>query len=107
MDWLIDLLAIVEEEDGREWDDEREDDEDVFAYEGQERRAMAQFDKFLRKSMVAFLEEKNEECEELEMALLDQFQKDNERVEGYLMELDAECERMAKEIEFLKGEANG
>ncbi len=80
---------------------------DAQTLDGSAERVRAQFHKFLRKSMVAFLSDDNDECEELEGALLDTFQKDSERVEVYLAGLDDECGRMREEIASLNEEVNG
>jgi hypothetical protein len=50
-----------------------------------------QFNIFLRKSMVAFLNDNNDECDELEGALLDTFQKDSDRVDVFIAGLLDEC----------------
>ena len=57
--------------------------------------------------MVAFLNDDNDECEELEGALLDTFQKDSERVEMYLTGLDHECGKMREDIAALNEEVDG
>jgi len=57
--------------------------------------------------MVAFLNDDNDECEELEGALLDTFQKDSERVEMYLTGLDYECGKMREDIAALNEEVDG
>ena len=46
---------------------------------------------FLRKSMVAFLKDNNDECDELEGALLDKFQKDSDRADVFIAGLLDEC----------------
>ena len=115
IDWLVDLLVIRDEEGPLEWgpDGGTADttsgaaDRDVLTLDGSAERVTMQFHKFLRKSMVAFMNDDNDEREELEGALLDTFQKDSERVEVYLTGLDYECEKMRDEIASLNEEVNG
>ncbi len=49
------------------------------------RRVECQFQKFLRKSFVTFLDNDNEECKELDKALIDKLQRDSKRVNAYLI----------------------
>ena len=109
IDWLVDLLAIRDEEEPLDWgpDEGAAADEASRTLDGSAERVRAQFHKFLRKSMVAFLNDDNDECEELEGALLDAFQKDSERVEMFLTGLDYECGKMREEIAALNEEVNG
>jgi len=113
IDWLVDVLTIRDEEEVLEWgpdetDLANEDEEDqLLAWEGSSERVEQQFIKFLRKSMVAFLNGDNEECEELEGMLLDEFQQDSEKVEAYLTGLDDECGNMREEVALLDDEVNG
>jgi kinetochore protein NDC80 len=111
IDWLVDLLAIRDEEEALDWGpDEGGGAADATAsqtLDGSAERVRAQFHKFLRKSMVAFLNDDNDECEELEGALLDTFQKDSERVEMYLTGLDYECGKMREDIAALNEEVDG
>lgn len=112
IDWLIDFLGYQQEEIELNWEDSDEEEEskiqlELMTYQGQEKRAQSQYDKFLRKSMLAFLDDNSEMAEALECELLDQFLVDNERIDAYLNGLDEECERMKEEIEFLNSEARG
>mmetsp|Transcript_5498 Transcript_5498/g.11975 ORF Transcript_5498/g.11975 Transcript_5498/m.11975 type:complete len:733 (+) Transcript_5498:145-2343(+) len=113
IDWLIDVLVICDGEEIAEWapdEDDRsaeEEEEEILTLAGSSGRVERQFHKFLRKSFVAFLDDDNEECEELEGALLDELQRDSERVEAYLTGCDDECGRMSEEIELLNREVDG
>ena len=111
IDWLVDVLTIRDEEDPLDWvQDETTggiSGQDALSYDESVRRVRMQFHQFLRKGMVAFLNGDNDECEELEGALLDTFQKDNERIEVYLTGLDDECGRIREEIASLNQEVNG
>lgn len=109
IDWLVDVLTIRDEEEQFEWgpDDADVNEEELLTFNGSSERAEQQFHKFLRKSMVAFLNDDNNECEELEGALLDEFQRDSEGVEAYLTGLDEECGQMREEIAVLNEEVNG
>ena len=124
IDWLVDVLVIRDEEDQLDWwgpednvnvvdnvDDNTtktdSSDGELLTVTGSADRVGTQFHKFLRKSMVAFLNDNNELCEELEGGLLDVFMKDSERVEAYLTGLDAECGKMKEEIGVLNAEVDG
>lgn len=125
IDWLVDVLVIRDEEDQLDWwgpsdvnvdnvDDNnatdsnsKNNDGELLTVTGSATRVGTQFHKFLRKSMVAFLNDNNELCEELEGGLLDVFMKDSERVEAYLTGLDAECGKMKEEIGMLNAEVDG
>ncbi|KAL7529569.1 hypothetical protein ACHAXR_003033, partial [Thalassiosira sp. AJA248-18] len=109
IDWLVDVLTIRDDEDVLEWgpDDADLNEDELLMLQGSSERVEQQFHKFLRKSMVAFLNDDNNECEELEGALLDEFQRDSEGVEAYLTGLDEECGRMREEIAVLNEEVNG
>jgi hypothetical protein len=72
--------------------------DDAPTLDGSAERIRAQFHEFLCKSMVAFLNDDNDKCKELEGALLDAFQKDRERVEVCITGLHYECEKMREEI---------
>jgi 3-methyladenine DNA glycosylase AlkC len=61
---------------------------------------------FLRKSIAAFLNDDNDECDELEGALLDTFQKDSDRVNVFIAGLLDECGTMKEEISSLNEEVN-
>ena len=80
---------------------------DAPTLDGSAKRIRAQFNKFLRKSYVAFLNDDNDKCKKLEGALLDSFQKDIERVDVYITGLYHECEKMREEIAALNQEENG
>ena len=114
IDWLVDLLVIRDEEEPLGWGlDEgmtgatNGGEQNALTLDESAERVRMQFHKFLRKSMVAFLNDDNDECEELEGSLLDSFQKDSERVEMYLTGLDDECGRMREEIASLNEEVIG
>eukprot|EP00571_Detonula_confervacea_P007692 CAMPEP_0172324148 /NCGR_PEP_ID=MMETSP1058-20130122/50580_1 /TAXON_ID=83371 /ORGANISM="Detonula confervacea, Strain CCMP 353" /LENGTH=703 /DNA_ID=CAMNT_0013040345 /DNA_START=80 /DNA_END=2191 /DNA_ORIENTATION=- len=109
IDWLVDVLTIRDEEEGLDWGPDECDlnEEELLTLDGSSDRVEMQCHKFLRKSMVAFLKDDNEECEELEGGLLDEFQKDSEKVEAHLTGLDDECGRMREEIAVLNEEVNG
>ena len=109
IDWLVDVLTIRDEEEQYDWgpNDEDLNDEELLTITGSSERVEMQFHKFLRKSMVAFLNDNNEECEELEGGLLDEFMKDSEKVEVYLTGLDGECGTMKEEIAKMNAEVNG
>jgi kinetochore protein NDC80 len=115
IDWLVDLLVIRDEEEPLEWGPDKGTadttsgaaDRDVLTLDGSAERVTMQFHKFLRKSMVAFPNDDNDEREELEGALLDTFQKDIKRVKVYLTGLDDKCVRMREEIASLNEEVNG
>ena len=116
IDWLVDLLVIVDEEEQLDWGPDDEGtadttsgaaDRDALTLDGSAERVTMQYHKFLRESMVPFLNDDNDECEELEGALLDTFQKDIKRVEVYVTGLDDECGRMREEIASLNEEVNG
>ena len=109
IDWLIDVLTIRDEEEQLDWGPDESDlnEEELLTINGSADRVGMQFHKFLRKSMVAFLNDNNEECEELEGGLLDTFQKDSEKVEAYITGLDGECGQMREEIAMLNEEVNG
>ena len=110
IDWLVDVLTIRDEEEPLDWGPDETtsgNGQDALSYDESAERVRMQFHKFLRKSMVAFLNDDSDECEELEGSLLDTFQKDNERIEVYLTGLDDECGRMREEIASLNQEVNG
>ena len=109
IDWLVDLLIIKDGEDELEWGPGEADmsEDELATLGGSTDRVERQFHSFLRKSMVAFLRDDNEECEELEGRLLDEFQKDCEKVEAYVTGFDGECGRMAEEIAGLNAEVDG
>lgn len=109
IDWLVDVLMIRDDEEALEWgpDDADVNEEELLTLNGSSDRVEYQFHKFLRKSMVAFLNDDNDECEELEGTLLDEFQRDSEGVEAYLTGLDEECGKMREEIAMLNEEVNG
>lgn len=110
IDWLVDMLIDRDEEDQFEWDLDEEDkrkDEVWLTFNGNADRIKQQFYKFLRKSMVAFLNDDSAECEELEGRLLDTFLKDCEIVEQYVTGLDEECGVMKEDIAALMKEVNG
>ncbi|KAL7470602.1 hypothetical protein ACHAXS_010850 [Conticribra weissflogii] len=125
IDWLIDFLTIWVEEERLDWDSDDEEEEErgegntttisetlqrkekFLTFEAQEKRATQQFDKFLRKSIVAYLENDNDTCDSLEYELLEVFDRDNEKLHQFLNQLDAENERMSAEIDLLNGEASG
>ena len=107
IDWLVDLLAIRDGEEALDWGPapegaaERpgaEETEEVLTLEGSAARVERQFHAFVRKTMVAFLRDDREEGEELEVALLEEFQRDSDKVEAYFAELDEECSAKSAEI---------
>ncbi|KAL3760419.1 hypothetical protein ACHAWU_005954 [Discostella pseudostelligera] len=109
IDWLVDLLLLRDDEEQFDWEpDEMTENEcsDWLTFNGNADRIKKQYHKFLRKSMVAFLNDNSEECEELEGNLLDTFQRDCERVERYVTGLDEECGNMREDIAVLNEEAN-
>lgn len=106
IDWLVDLLTIRDDEESHDWGPD-DNEEAVMTMTASLAQIESQFHKFLRRSMVAYLNDDNEECEELEGSLLDTFQKDSERVEVFLTGLDDECSRMKAEIESLHEDVNG
>jgi kinetochore protein NDC80 len=109
IDWLVDLLTIRDEEEVHDWgpDDTASADGGVLTLDASLELIDIQFHHFLRKSMVAFLNDNNDECAELEGALLDTFQKDHLRVEENLTALDNECGLMKEEIASLSAEVDG
>ena len=112
IDWLVDLLVIQDEREPLGWGlDEGAvggaGGRDAPTLDGSAKRIRAQFNKFLRKSYVAFLNDDNDKCKKLEGALLDSFQKDRERVDVYITGLYHECEKMREEIAVLNQEENG
>lgn len=112
IDWLVDLLVIQDEREPLGWGlDEGAvggaGGRDAPTLDGSAKRIRAQFNKFLRKSYVAFLNDDNNKCKKLEGALLDSFQKDRERVDVYITGLYHECEKMREEIAVLNQEENG
>jgi len=114
IDWLVDLLAIVDEEDALDWGlDEgtmgptNGGGQNALTLDESAKRVRMEFHKFLRKGMVAFMNGDIDECKELEGALLDTFQEDIERVEMYLTRLDYECGKMREDIAALNDEVDG
>jgi len=109
IDWLVDLLIIKDEEEGLDWGPDETDlnEEDLLTLDGSAERVEMQYHKCLRKSMVAFLKDDNDECAELEGELLDEFRKDDEKVEAYLTQCDEDCGRMREEINMLNEGVNG
>ena len=109
IDWLVDLLTIRDEEEVHDWgpDDTASADGGVLTLDASLELIDVQFHHFLRKSMVAFLNDNNDECAVLEGALLDTFQKDHLRVEENLTALDNECGLMKEEIASLSAEVDG
>ncbi len=110
IDWLVDLLIARDEEEQFDWDPDDADqnmDEVWLTLNGNAGRIKQQFHKFLRKSMVAFLEDISEECEELEAGLLDTYLKDCEKVEQCVTGLDEECGKMREEIAIMNEEVHG
>jgi kinetochore protein NDC80 len=108
IDWLVDLLLLRDEEEQFDWepDENESSSDDWLTFNGNADRIKKQYHKFLRKSMVAFLNDNSEECEELEGNLLDTFLRDCERVERYVTGLDEECGKMREDIAVLNEEAN-
>ncbi|KAL7521989.1 hypothetical protein ACHAWX_006685 [Stephanocyclus meneghinianus] len=93
-----------------DWADEEEDEEELFAMESNADRATRQFDAFLRKSMVAFMQatdDDNERCAELEAELLEVWETDNDRTDRYLAQVDGEVAEMKGEVEMLERENEG
>eukprot|EP00804_Cyclotella_cryptica_P023223 CCRYP_000416-RA/>CCRYP_000416-RA protein AED:0.05 eAED:0.05 QI:835/1/1/1/1/1/3/192/486 len=109
IDWLLDVLSVVEAEAECDWMEDKEE-EDLFSMESNAERATRQYDAFLRKSMVAFMQatdDDNERCAELEAELLEVWEVDNERTDRYLAEVDGEVAAMKREVEELEMENEG
>ena len=109
IDWLVDVLIVAEEETKLDWEIEVNPQEEELllqTLQGMNTRSEKQWHQFLRKSMVSFLNNDQEECDELEGDLLETFQKDNEKVEAYLNRMIEENEATKVEIERLVAEVN-
>ena len=107
IDWLVDLLIVIEA--ARDWELEEDLQEEELllqTFQGIRQRSEKQWYQFLRKSMVSFLDNDQEESEKLECDLLDAFDRDNEKVEAYLNRMIEENEATALEIERLIAEVN-
>ncbi|KAL7549627.1 hypothetical protein ACHAWF_017696 [Thalassiosira exigua] len=110
IDWLVDLLAIVDDEVPREWEEEdtlERREEELSTLEGSAARIERQYYAYLRKSMRAFLDDDNEGCEALEVALQDEYGRDHDAVEANLTELDEDIGRMQVEMAGLGEEVEG
>ena len=108
--WLVQVLIFWDEEEQFNSNlDEADQNEDKvwLTSHGNVDRIEQQFYKFLRKSMVAFLNDDSEKSKELEGELLDMFGEDCEKVEQYVTELDDECGKMKEDIAAMRKEVNG
>ena len=109
IDWLVDVLLIAEEETKLDWEMEENPQEEELLFQtcqGMNQRSEKQWHQFLRKSMVSFLNNDQEVCDELEGDLLETFHKDNEKVETYLNKMIEENEMTKAEIARLIAEVN-
>jgi len=109
IDWLVDVLIVAEEETKLDWEIEVNPQEEELllqTLQGMNTRSEKQWHQFLRKSMVSFLNNDQEECDELEGDLLEAFHRDNEKVEAYLNRMIEENEATKVEIERLVAEVN-
>jgi kinetochore protein NDC80 len=106
IDWLVDMLLIVEQESPYDWTDDFPEEE-LYDQSTNADRATRQFDEFLRKSLVAFLADDDEGCAALELELLQVWEKDNEVTDGYLASVDGEVKGMKEEVERLEMENEG
>jgi len=109
IDWLVDVLVVAEGETTLDWEMEENPQEEELllqTFQGISQRSERQWHQFLRKSMVSFLNNDQEECDELEGDLLEAFHRDNEKVEAYLNRMIEENEGTKLEIERLNAEVN-
>ena len=109
IDWLVDVLMVAEEETKLDWEMEVNPQEEALllqTFQGMNQRSEKQWYQFLRRSMVSFLNNDQEECDELEGDLLEAFHRDNEKVEAYLNRMIEENEGTKAEIERLNAEVN-
>jgi len=109
IDWLVDVLIVAEGEATLDWEMEEDPQEEELllqTFQGISQRSEKQWHQFLRKSMVSFLNNDQEECDELEGDLLEAFHRDNEKVEAYLNRMIEENEATKLEIERLNAEVN-
>jgi kinetochore protein NDC80 len=109
IDWLVDVLMVAEEESKFDWEMEENPQEEELllqTFQGMNQRSEKQWHQFLRRCMVSFLNNDQEECDELEGDLLEAFHRDNEKVEAYLNRMIEENEGTKMEIERLNAEVN-
>jgi len=109
IDWLVDVLMVTEEESKFDWEMEENPQEEELllqTFQGINQRSEKQWHQFLRRCMISFLNNDQEECDELEGDLLEAFHRDNEKVEAYLNRMIVENEAFKMEIERLNAEAN-
>mmetsp|Transcript_19429 Transcript_19429/g.33117 ORF Transcript_19429/g.33117 Transcript_19429/m.33117 type:complete len:706 (-) Transcript_19429:92-2209(-) len=109
IDWLVDVLVVAEGEATLDWEMEENPQEEELllqTFQGMSQRSERQWHQFLRKSMISFLNNDQEECDELEGDLLEAFHRDNEKVEAYLNRMIEENEGTKLEIERLNAEVN-
>ena len=109
IDWLVDVLVVAEGEATLDWEMEENPQEEELllqTFQGMSQRSEKQWHQFLRKSMISFLNNDQEECDELEGDLLEAFHRDNEKVEAYLNRMIEENEGTKLEIERLNAEVN-
>lgn len=107
IDWLVDMLGLIEGESARDWMDDPSTEEELYTLESNENRATRQFDAYLRESMPAFLTGREERCMELEAELLEVWERDDQRCDEYLEEIEKECGGMKVEIAELERDIDG
>lgn len=109
IDWLIDLLIVVEGESQFDWeeDENNQNEEELYSFESNIERATRQFNRYLRKSMPAFLAGEEERMQELEAELMEVWEQDDQRCDAYLEGIERECGGIRGEIEGLEAEFAG
>ena len=107
IDWLLDVLSVVEVEAAHDWTDDLDTEEELYNVDSNADRATRQFDAFLRKSMPAWLRDERELCEELEAELLHVWEGDTKTTEAFLDGVEGDCKGLGVQIEAMERENQG
>ena len=107
IDWLVDMLCMVEAESPFDWMDDMDNTEELYSMESNVERATRQFDAFLRAAFVAFLNGEEERQQELEAELLEKFEMENQTLCAYMEEVEGELQALLGEVEVLERENEG
>ena len=107
IDWLVDMLCMVEAESPFDWIDDMDNTEELYSLESNVERATRQFDAFLRAAFVAFLNGEEDRQQELEGELLEKFEMENQTLCAYMEEVEGEFQALLGEVEVLERENEG
>jgi kinetochore protein NDC80 len=105
IDWLIDMLVVVEMESPLDWMEEEE--EEPLEEEACRIAATRQFDKFVREALVAFYRDDAAKRNELEIELLERWDRVDKALERRMEQIHGENEEVKGEIEVIRGECDG